>query len=256
MNVVVLAKSIPDPNGDAELGPDFLVKREGEGTLDPGDEFAVEAALQIAEASQGEVTVVSMGPAGAGAAVRRALSMGAHRAVLVTDDALRGADVLATARVLAAAVGRAPFDLVLAGIESTDGYTGTLPATVAELLGVPSATFARKIDVADGGLRVERQTEAGYDVVECPLPALVTVTAGANEPRYPTLKGIMGAKQKPLDELSLVDLELAADDVTPGQRVVAVEPAPQKASGEVIQADDEAAKRIADLLTDAKVLGS
>ena len=256
MNVVVLAKSIPDPNGDAELGPDLLVKREGEGTLDPGDEFAVEAALQIAEASAGEVTVISMGPAGAVAAIRRALSMGAHRAVLVTDDALRGADVLATARVLAAAVGRASFDLVLAGIESTDGYTGTLPATVAELLGVPSATFARRIDVANGGLRVERQTEAGYDVIECPLPALVTVTAGANEPRYPTLKGIMGAKQKPLDELSLVDLDLSADDVTASQRVVAVEPAPQKASGEVIQAGDDAARRIADLLADAKVLGS
>jgi len=256
MNVVVLAKSIPDPNGDVELGPDFLVKREGEGTLDPGDEFAVEAALQIAEASGGEVTVVSMGPAAAVAAVRRALSMGAHRAVLVTDDALRGADALATARVLAAAVGRAPFDLVLAGVESTDGYTGTLPATVAELLGVPSATFARRIDVADGGLRVERQTEAGYDVVECSLPALVTVTAGANEPRYPTLKGIMGAKQKPLEELSLADLGVAAADVSSGQRVVAVEPAPQKASGEVIQAGDDAAARIADLLAEAKVLSS
>ena len=256
MNVVVLAKSIPDPNGDAELGPDFLVKREGEGTLDPGDEFAVEAGLQIAEASDGEVTVVSMGPPGAVSAIRRALSMGAHRAILVSDDALRGADVLATARVLAAAVGRSSFDLVLAGIESTDGYTGTLPATVAELLGVPAATFARRIEVADGGLRVERQTEAGYDVVECALPALVTVTAGANEPRYPTLKGIMGAKQKPLEELSLADLELSADDVAPGQRVVAVEPAPQKASGEVIQAGDDAAKRIADLLAEAKVLGA
>ena len=105
MNIVVLVKSIPDPNGDAELGDDFLVKRDGEGTLDPGDEYAVEAALQLAEASEGEVTVVSMGPEGAVSAIRRALSMGAHRAVVVTDDALRGADVLATARVLAAAVG-------------------------------------------------------------------------------------------------------------------------------------------------------
>ena len=193
MNIVVLVKSIPDPNGDAELGDDFLVKREGEGTLDPGDEYAVEAALQLAEATAGEVTVVSMGPAGAVSAIRRALSMGAHRAVLVSDDALRGSDVLATARVLAAAVGRAPFDLVLTGVESTDGYTGTLPMTVAELLGLPAATFARKLDIVGDGLRVERQTEAGYDVVECPLPALVTVTAGATDPRYPTLKGIMGA---------------------------------------------------------------
>lgn len=253
MNVVILIKSIPDPNGDAPLGDDFVVKRDGEGTLDPGDEFAVEAGLQLAEASGGEVTVVSMGPAGAVSAVRRALSMGAHRAVIVTDDALRGSDVLATARVLAATVGRAPFDLVLAGVESTDGYTGTLPMTVAELLGLPAVTFARKLDVADGRARVERQTEAGYDVVECPLPALVTVTAGATEPRYPTLKGIMGAKAKPLEELSLADLGLSAADVAPTQRVIGVEPAPEKDSGRVIQAEG-APSVIADLLADAKVI--
>jgi electron transfer flavoprotein beta subunit len=253
MDLVVLVKSIPDANGDVELDADHLVKRDGEGTLDPGDEYAVEAALQLAEATAGEVTVVSMGPAGAATAVRRALSMGAHRAVLVTDDALKGADVLATARVLAAAVTRKPFDLVLAGVESTDGYTGTLPATVAELLGVPAATFARKLDVADDGIRVERQTEDGYDVIGCALPALVTVTAGATEPRYPTLKGIMGAKQKPLEQLSLADLGLSSADVAPTQRVVAIEPAPQKGPGEVIQSDGAAA-RIADLLADAKAL--
>jgi electron transfer flavoprotein beta subunit len=253
MDLVVLVKSIPDAGGDVELDADHLVKRDGEGTLDPGDEYAVEAALQLAEATAGEVTVVSMGPAGAATAVRRALSMGAHRAVLVTDDALKGADVLATARVLAAAVTRKPFDLVLAGVESTDGYTGTLPATVAELLGVPAATFARKLDVADDGIRVERQTEDGYDVIGCALPALVTVTAGATEPRYPTLKGIMGAKQKPLEQLSLADLGLSSADVAPTQRVVAIEPAPQKGPGEVIQGDGAAA-RIADLLADAKAL--
>ncbi len=253
MDLVVLVKSIPDPNGDVELGPDHLVKRDGEGTLDPGDEYAVEAALQLAEATAGEVTVVSMGPAGAATAVRRALSMGVHRAVLITDDALRGADVLATARVLAAAVSRGPFDLVLAGVESTDGYTGTRPASGAELLGVPAATFARTVDVADAGIRVERQTEDGYDVIACSLPALVTVTAAATEPRYPTLKGIMGAKQKPLEQLSLADLGLSSADVAPTQRVVAVEAAPQKGPGEVIQGDGAAA-RIADLLADAKVI--
>ena len=253
MDVVVLVKSIPDPNGEAELGDDFLVKRDGEGTLDPGDEYAVEAALQLAEATTGEVTVVSMGPASAVSAIRRALSMGAHRAVLVSDDALRGSDVLATAQVLAAATRRAPFDLVLTGVESTDGYTGTLPMTVAELLGLPAATFARKLDIVGDTLRVERQTEAGYDVVECPLPVLVTVTAGATDPRYPTLKGIMGAKQKPLEQLSLADLGLSAGDLAPTQRVLAVEAAPQKGAGEVIQGDG-AASRIADLLADAKVI--
>ena len=250
---MVLVKSIPDPNGDTLLGDDFLVLRDGEGTLDPGDEYAVEAALRLAETSEGEVTAVSMGPAGAVSAVRRALSMGVHRAVIVTDDALRGADALATARVLAAAVRRSPFDAILAGVESTDGYTGTVPATIAELLDLPAVTFARSLDVADGAVRVERQTEAGYDVVTSPLPALVTVTSGATEPRYPTLKGIMGAKQKPLDTLSLADLGLTAADVTPTQRVTNVEPAPRKAAGEIIQADGAAA-RIADLLADAKAL--
>jgi electron transfer flavoprotein beta subunit len=174
--------------------------------------------------------------------------------VLVTDDALRGADALATARVLAAAIGRSPFDIVLAGVESTDGYTGTLPMTVAELLGVPSATFARRVDLADGAARVERQTEEGYDVVECPLPAVVTVTAGATEPRYPTLKGIMQAKQKPMERLSLADLGLTDADVAPTQRVVGIERAPEKASGEVIEAGPDAAGRIADFLAEAKVI--
>ena len=253
MNIVVLIKSIPDASGDAELDGDFLVERDGEGTLDPGDEYAVEAALQLAETSEGEVNVVSMGPEGAVSAIRRALSMGAHRAVLVTDDALRGSDVLATARVLAAVLNRTPFDLVLTGVESTDGYTGTLPMTVAELIGVPAVTFARTVEVADGGIRVERQTEAGYDVVESGLPALATVTAAANDPRYPTLKGIMGAKQKPLETLSLADLGLTPDDVAPTQRVAAVEPAPQKGPGEIVQGD-AAAGRVADLLAEAKVI--
>jgi electron transfer flavoprotein beta subunit len=253
MNIAVLVKSIPDPNGEAELGADLLVEREGEGTLDPGDEYAVEAALQLAEGSEGEVTVVSMGPEGAAAAIRRALSMGADRAVRITDDALRGSDVLATARVLAAALARGPFDLVLSGVESTDGYTGTLPMAVAELIGVPAVTFARTLDVIEGGIRVERQTEAGYDVVESALPALVTVTAAATEPRYPTLKGIMGAKQKPMETLSLADLSLSPDDVAATQRVAAVEPAPQKGAGEIVLGD-AAAGRVADLLAEAKVI--
>jgi electron transfer flavoprotein beta subunit len=253
MDIVVLVKSIPDPTGDAELGDDLLVKRDGEGTLDPGDEYAVEAALQLAETTEGEVTVVSMGPVGAVSAIRRALSMGAHSAVLITDDALRGADALATAHVLAAATARVRFDLVLTGVESTDGYTGTLPMTVAELLGVPAVTFARKVEVEDGGIRVERQTEAGYDVVGSALPALVTVTAASAEPRYPTLKGIMGAKSKPLEELTLANLGLSAADVAPTQRVGAIEPAPQKGPGEVVQGD-AAAGRVADLLGEAKVI--
>jgi electron transfer flavoprotein beta subunit len=255
VNVAVLVKYVPEPQGTPTLGQDHLLVREGvDGALDPGDEFAVEAALQLVEAHGGEVTLVSMGPEVATSALRKGFSMGASAGVLVTDRALRGADALGTARVLAAAVGRTPFDLILAGVESTDGYTGTLPMTIAELLGVPSATFARKVEVADGALRVERQTEAGYDVVTSPMPALVTVTGSGAEPRYPTLKGIMAAKSKPLEQLSLADLGLTETDVAPAQRVTSVSEAPEKTAGVVIQAGDDAAARIAELLAEAKAI--
>lgn len=255
MRIVVLVKYVPEPQGTPTLGPDHLLVREGvEGALDPGDEYAIEAGLRLAEAHGGEVWLVSMGPEVAVAALRKGFSMGAAGGVLVTDPALRGADVLATAKVLAVAVRRAQFDLVLAGAESTDGSTGTLPMAVAELLGVPSATFARDVQIVDGGLRVERQTEGGYDVVTCPLPALATVTGSAAEPRYPTLKGIMAAKTKPLEQLSLADLGLAPADVAWSQTVVAVSDAPEKPPGVVLQAGDDAVSKIADLLAEAKVI--
>jgi electron transfer flavoprotein beta subunit len=256
MQIAVLVKWVPAPQGTPQLGPDHLLVREGaEGALDPGDEFGVEAALQIVEREGGEVTVVSMGPDDAVAAVQRALAMGAHRGVLVTDPGLRGADALATARVLTAALGRAPFDLVIASVESTDGYTGTLPVTVAELLDLPSITFARAMDVLEGSVRAERQTATGYDVVTCDLPLLVTLTAGANEPRFPSLKGVMAARSKPLDRLTLADLGLDPEAVRPTQTVVEVTAAPPVAAGEVIEADDASASRIADLLAEAGVLG-
>jgi electron transfer flavoprotein beta subunit len=210
--------------------------------------------LQLAEAHGGEVTLVSMGPEVAVSAIRKGLSMGAHAGVLVTDPALRGADTLATSKVLAAAVSRSPFDVLLAGVESTDGSTGTLPMAVAELLGVPSATFARKLEVAGGAIRIERPTEEGYDVIECPLPALVTVTGSAAEPRYPTLKGIMGAKSKPLEQLTLTDLGLSREDVEASQRVVAAASAPEKGPGEILHSGDDAVRRVVDVLADAKVV--
>jgi electron transfer flavoprotein beta subunit len=255
MNVVALAKYIPNPNVTPELGEDFRLKRVGvEGALDPGDEPGIEMAIRFTEQNGGEVTVVSMGPEPAVAGVRRALSMGAHKAVLITDDALQGADALVTARVLAAALKRQEFDLVIAGVESTDGYTGTLPMTVAELLGIPSVTFARHLELKDGSVSIQRQTESGYDVVECPLPAVVTVTAGVAEPRYPTLKGIMQAKQKPLEQLSVSDLGLSAEDVQATQEVMGVEPVPEKEAGEVIEDGAEAPDRILQFLKEAKVI--
>ncbi len=255
MNVVVLAKYIPNPQGTPDLGDDHLVRREGvEGGIDPGDEFAVEAALQLADQTGGEVTVVSMGPEVALQAVQKALSMQCHRGVLVSDPSLRGADAWVTAKVLAATIKRQEFDVVVTGVESTDGSTGTLPMTLAELLEVPALSFARHLEAKDGTVRIERQTETGYDVVECPTPVLISVTAGANNPRYPTLKAIMQAKQKQVDRLSVEDLGLSADDVRPTQQVAAIQPAQERQGGEIVEDQEEGVQRIVQFLKEAKVI--
>jgi electron transfer flavoprotein beta subunit len=255
LNIVVCTKHIPDPNVPPELDGNRL-KREGvQGVLDPGDEFGIEAGLQLKEAHGGEVTLVSMGPGRALEAIRRGLSMGADKGVLVTDDALEGADALATAKVLAGAIRRSDFDVVIAGVESTDGYTGTMPATLAELLGVPQVTFVKRFEsTEDGVMKVDRQTADGYDVIECPLPAVVTVTAGVNEPRYASFKGIMAAKKKPVEELGLGDVGLSADDVAVNQSVAKTSRAEERKAGEIIEDDGTAGARIADFLQEAKVI--
>jgi electron transfer flavoprotein beta subunit len=254
LNSVVCVKHIPDPNVPGEMDGDVL-KRDGvQGVLDPGDEFGVEAALLLKEAHGGDVTVVSMGPEPAQEAVRRALSMGADRSILVTDDALRGADALITARVLAAAIKRVEYDIVIAGVESTDGYTGTMPSSLAEFLGLPQLTFANAVEVEDGVVSVHRQTSSGYHVVECSLPALVTVTAGVNEPRYPSFKGIMAAKKKPQEQLSLADLGLGAGHLSSDQRVEELTSEEERRAGEVVADDGQGASRIADFLKAAKVI--
>ena len=254
MNIVVCVKHIPDPNLPQEMDGDRL-KREGvQGVLDPGDEFGVEAGLQLKEAHEGEVTVVSMGPEAAMEAIRRGMSMGADKGILISDDSLEGADALVTARVLAAAIGRNPYDLVIAGVESTDGYTGTMPATIAEFLDVPMVTFVKTIEGSNGAIEVDRQTADGYHVVECPLPALITVTAGVNEPRYASFKGIMAAKKKPVETLSLSDLGLSGDDVAIKQKVAQVVDAEERKAGEVIEDDGTGAAKIAEFLKEAKVI--
>lgn len=255
MNVAVFVKWVPEPDGTPELGGDHRLVRAGaDGALDPGDEYGVEAALQLVEAHGGEVTAISMGPDEALPAVQRALAMGAHRGVLITDERLAGADALVTARVLAAAVSSRPTDLVIAAVESTDGYTGTVPVTVAEFLDLPAVTFATRLSLEDGELRARRQTPAGTEDVACALPALVTLTAGANEPRYPSLKGIMGAKSKPLERPSAGDLGLDDRSLVATQTVVGVEAAPVRAGGEILPAGEDAVRRIADLLAEAKVI--
>ncbi len=254
MEIVVCVKHIPDPNIPPEMDGHRL-KREGvQGVLDPGDEFGVEAGLQIKEQLGGNVTLVSMGPAAAMDAIKRGLSMGADKGVLVSDDALEGSDALVTARALAAAIGRSEYDLVIAGVESTDGYTGTMPSTLAEFLGIPQVTFAKTIECSDGSVKVDRQTADGYHVVECGLPALITVTAGVNEPRYASFKGIMAAKKKPVETLSLADLGLSGDDVAIKQSIVELAAAEERKAGEVVQDDGSGAARIADFLQEAKVI--
>jgi electron transfer flavoprotein beta subunit len=253
VNICVLVKQIPDPNNPYELVNGRLKRDVSTNVLDPGDEFGVEAALQLTEAQGGEVTVVSMGPEKAMEAIRRALSMGAHKGILVSDESLAGADALATARVLAAAIGRAAPDLVISSVESTDGYSGVVPQMIAELLGWPQATFAKHLEIKDSVVLIQRQTEKGYDEVECATPAVVTVTAGVNEPRYPTFKGIMQAKSKPVDQVSVADLGLG-DEARPTQSIASVEPAPARGAGEKFEDDGTGAAKIADFLKNAKVI--
>jgi electron transfer flavoprotein beta subunit len=256
LDVVTLVKFVPNPSGaPPEIGSDGrLTRSEPTAGLDPTDEPGLELAAQLVDERGGSLTAVSAGPERAIAALWRAIAFGADSAVLVVDDALAGADALATARVLAAAIRRRPFDLVLVGVESTDGGTGTLPTALAEMLGLPAATFARRVQVEDDVVRVERQTSTGYDVVECPLPALVSVTAAAAVPRYPSVPELLQAKRKAIERLSLAELGLPEDEVRPTQRVTAIEIAPEKEPGELVEDAGAAVRRIVDLLAEAKVL--
>ncbi|MDH3752440.1 MAG: electron transfer flavoprotein subunit beta/FixA family protein [Acidimicrobiia bacterium] len=252
-------KQIPGPADPGELDPATnTLKRDAKLILDESDSYGVEMALQLADAAGGgDVVLVSMAPNNEVNGLRTALAMGAAEAILVSDDALAGSDALGTARVLAKAIERAEADLVLTATESSDGYTGTVPEQIAELLGLPSVTFAKEISVADGGVRVKRQTEAGFDEVECPLPAVVSVTAGVVEPRYPSFKGIMAAKSKPVAELTVADLGIDAAIVGwsgGGQEIVDVSPAPAREAGEVIEDDGDAHERIVAFLEELKVI--
>ncbi len=252
MRVVVCVKQIPDPATPSKLDPiTHYLERPEDQVLDDTDRYGIEVALQVAEQTEGSVTLVSMGPAGSMQGIRQALAMGADQAIVVDDAALRGADALITARILAAAAQRQDFDLVIAGTESTDGYSGVVPQLMAELLDVPALTFARKVEVGDGTVRIQRQTASGFDVVEAPIPALLAVTAGVVEPRYPTFKGIMAAKSKPVETLTASDLGV---DTAATQNITAVEPAPERAAGEVIEDDGEAHMKIVEVLEQAKVI--
>ncbi len=258
MKIAVCAKQIPDPATPYTLDPDtHFVVRPKDQVLDDTDRYGVEMALQLAEANEAEVTLVSMGPAGGLQGIRQALAMGADKAIVVNDESLRGSAALVTAKVLAAAIAKEGADLVITGTESTDGSSGVVPQQVAALLGLPCLTFARKVEMTDGKLRVERLSANGYDVVECPLPALVAVTSGAVEPRYPTFKGIMAAKSKPVEQPTAADLGLEAGAVgTTGsqQAIRSVRTAPSRGGGRVVVDEGEAYKDILELLEQVKVI--
>jgi len=260
MNVVVCVKQIPDPADPGALDPTTkTLKRDGKLILDESDSYGVEMALQLVDtAGGGEVTLVSMAPNGEVSGIRTALAMGAAKAVLVSDDALGGTDALGTAKVLAKAIERAgQADLILTATESSDGYTGTVPEQIAELLSLPSVTFAKSIEVNGSSAKIQRQTEAGYDDVECPLPAVVSVTAGVVEPRYPSFKGIMAAKSKPVDQVGLGDLGIDAGSVGwagGGQEIVEIVQAEAREAGTVIEDDGEGFQKIVEMLAELKVI--
>jgi electron transfer flavoprotein beta subunit len=252
VKVAVCAKLVPGPDAPQGFDPfTHNLLRTGELVLDDADTYGVEVALRLAEqAGEGEVTLVTVAPVDAGGAatgLRTALAMGASRALVASDEALAGSDALGTAKVLAALVKRTGADLVVAATESTDGYTGTVPVQLAELLGLPALTYANRVEASGELLKVTRQTDLGSEEVTCPLPAVVTVTAGVVEVRYPSLKGIMAAKGKPVEVLSLLELGVAPEEVgKPGarQEVVSTEKAEVRAGGRVLTDDGQAHEEI------------
>jgi electron transfer flavoprotein beta subunit len=258
MNVLVCVKQIPDPSAPGKLDPQTkrLVRDGVDLVVDPGDEHAVEAGVQLVEKDGGEVTIISMGPPKALDVFRKPLAMGAHRGILITDPQLENSDAISTARAIAAAIKGQTYDLIICGTESTDGSSGAVPAQLAELLGLPLLSFAKKLEVAGGKAVIDRQTDDGYDVVEAPLPAVVTVTGGINEARYPALRGIMQAKNKEIKQVGLSDigLERQAGKAALTQEVIDATPAEARKAGEVVEDKGDGAKRVADFLKELKVI--
>ena len=253
MKIVVTVKQVPDPNAPQGLDPDNTIARDREVVLDPGDECGIEIGLQLKEAHGGEVVLVSMGPEKARDAIRKGLSMGADRGILITDDQLAGADALLTARALAAAIGPESPDLVICATESYDGSTGMVPPMLAELLGVPQLTFAKHVEVENGTVTVHRQTDVGYQVVQAATPGLITVTAGIAEPRYASLKGIMAARSKEVRVVGAADL--GVDRGEPAETVEGIAEAEARAAGEVVEDDGSiGVEKIIGVLQAAKVI--
>lgn len=264
-NIVVLIKQVPDTWSERKLSDgDFTLDREAaDAVLDEINERAVEEALLIKERDGGEVKVVSAGPARAGEAIRKALSMGADSAVHISDEALHGSDAIQTAYALAAALGQVTFEdgepasLVIAGNEATDGRVGAVPAIIAEYLGLPALTQVRKVEISGNTITAVRETDDGVFGLSAELPAVVSVTEKINEPRFPSFKGIMAAKKKPVQTLTLADIGVDPNIVgvaNAATQVVSSTPKPPKAAGEKVADEGDGGIKIAEYLVAQKII--
>jgi electron transfer flavoprotein beta subunit len=259
MNIVVCMKQVPDTGGERTLRADDarLDRASADGLINELDEYAIEEGLRLVEAHGGEVTILSMGPEMASESIRKALSMGADKAVHLLDDALAGSDALATSLALATVLRRTGFDLVLLGSESTDARMGVLAAMLAERLGVPQVSLASKVDIDGSAITIHRQTDYGYDKVEASLPAVVSVVEKINEPRYPSFKGIMAAKKKPVETLSLADAGIDPAEVGLGAaatEVISFATRPPREAGTIVKDEGDGGVKAAEFLAAQKFI--
>ncbi|WP_432168793.1 electron transfer flavoprotein subunit beta/FixA family protein [Streptomyces sp. bgisy031] len=259
LRIVVTVKYVPDATGDRHFAEDLTVDRDDvDGLLSELDEYAVEQALQIADgADDAEITVLTVGPEDAKDALRKALSMGADKAVHVEDDDLHGTDIVGTSLVLAKAIEKAGFDLVVSGMASTDGTAGVVPALLAERLGVPQVTLLSEVSVEGGVVSGRRDGDTASERVEASLPAVVSVTDQSGEARYPSFKGIMAAKKKPVESWDLSDLGLQADEVGLAGAWTVVDAAaerPARSAGTIVKDEGEGGKQLAEFLAGQKFI--
>ena len=259
MDIVVLVKQVPDTYSERKLrAEDSTLDRDAaDAVINELDEYAIEEGLRLAEAHGGEVTILSMGPDKAADAIRKALSMGADKAVHVSDPALRGSDGLVTSAVLAHVLRRTGFDVVILGSESTDARMGTLASMLAERLDVPQLSFASKVDTDGTTISIHRQADYGYDTVDATLPAVVSVVEKINEPRYPSFKGIMAAKKKPVETLTVADLGMDASEAglpASATEVVSYAARPPRAAGVIVTDEGDGGVQAAEFLAARKFI--
>ena len=259
LRIVVCVKYVPDATGDRRFADDTTTDRDSvDGLLSELDEYGVEQALRIAAANDGaEVTVLTVGPDDAKDALRKALSMGADKAVHVNDDDIHGTDAIGTSAILAKAIEKTGYDLVVCGMASTDGTMGVVPALLAERLGVPQVTLLSEVTVEGGTVKGRRDGDAATEQLEASLPAVVSVTDQSGEARYPSFKGIMAAKKKPVESLDLDDLGIEADEVGLGGSWTAVDTIaarPARTAGTIVKDEGEGGKQLAAYLAEQKFI--